>query len=350
MSYVNKIFSVLVTSGNQGLAAAGGEVSDLPVGQLAITGDDGKTIAAVDNTVKTFQLWVKAPDGKLNKSRVITKDRLLSVHKAPYQAEQGQIVKVKNYKLADCDTTYTLAVNLLNVETLRAINKPNFNKVYSVVVGCPNCESENPNKLTAALVHAINNDKSGYLHASATKRSDGSAIADIDAFVASTEGADYTDNANLSDLVIEVLPTKVAAMCNGISDRYANPRITTLQLGLRDGFECSNGEVEVVQDAAPAVGEGYDVAHLEMIAGGWNDVSGPYRASNYGYLPHWERDIVADKNGKYTLYVISHRENVETATPIQHYIDEIIAVPKDDSNTIAALDALITQLTPEAND
>ena len=352
MSYENKVFQVLVTSGNQALAAAGQSVDDLPVGQLAIVNfDTGKTIATVDNSVKTFQFFVKAPDGDFYKTPEIVKDQIVYAHKANAQEAQPQRIKIKDYKLADCDTTYTLYFQLANTKELRIYSNPVWAKTFSVVVGCPNCDSENPNKLTAALVHAINNDNEGVLKAWATKRSDGSVIADIDAFVASTEGADYSDPANLSDLVVETVPVKLGEICNGISDMYAHPRVTTMDIGLRDGFECNNGTVETLQDPQPAIGSGVDIQHLEMIAGGWNDLSGPYRKSNYGFLPRFNRHVVADPNKNYVQYTLGFEINIPgLITPIPHYNDVIIAVPSEDNTTTGSLDALWGVLTGEAND
>jgi len=345
----NKNFRVLVTSGNQGLLDAGKEPYELNVGQVGVfSTSDGKAISEIDDSVKEFYFAVKDPDGKLTYGDFIQKNHIIYNHKIEPADPQNQIVKITDYKLNGCDQVYTVAFSVSNTVLYRANFAP-WNKVFSVIVGCPGCTDENPNKLTKALMEAINNDNEGILHAKAVKRSDGSDISDIDAFIEQTEGADYNDENNLSDVVVEVDSTALYAMCNGLSNNYAHPRVTYVQVGLRDGFTCDNGKVEEVQAPKPAIGNGYDIQHLEMIASGWNDKSGVYRFSNYAPLPLIERDMAADKDTKYVQYVIGF----DTVTgnfvePTHHYKDLIIAVPVSDTTTTGALDTLLGYAAEES--
>ena len=105
-------------------------------------------------------------------------------------------------------------------------------------------------------------------------------------------------------LVIESKELKKAHFSQ-INMHYYKDRFTSLEISLIEGF-CCGAEVVTDQEAAPSVGEGYDVMYREYRAGGWNGRPGPYRTYAVTGLAKDEIVYHADQNKNYNLFSITY--------------------------------------------
>lgn len=281
MSTNNKVYQVLVTKGNQALAAAGTKIDDLKDGQLGIF--DYNTNLAVDPAVaiKEFYLAVGVDlngDGvidTINQSagQVIQKENIRDYTFKPHSASRPMIFEITDYK-ANCDTEYAIKFEFRNMQVYMRQGYNQFAKTYAVKTSCceecVDCPSGSPLDLTIKLLQALNSDPSGLFKAEAIAAPKGAVV----------ENLDMSYGGNIKTLGIRVTTNPLAIMeyCN-IPLMYYNPRQTVIVPSLIEGFAC-NGKITVTQEAADEEGAGVDIRNREYFAGGWNGRPGPYRVSS----------------------------------------------------------------------
>ena len=170
------------------------------------------------------------------------------------------------------------------------------------------------------------------------------AVSDIAVFKATYPGA--------------CLGVRITGAAEGIKTycktnlNYLFPRGASLDIILGSGFEC-NGTATLVQSVVFEEGAGYDIAHQEYIAGGWNGKPGPYRQSALVGESIGDFDSFAVKTGKYTQIQITGEQKSDAGwNTYENRTNATIAIPCGDATPLAdlidTLDAAFAHLSPMA--
>jgi hypothetical protein len=302
MSINNDVFTVIVSTGNAALIAAGNPISALAVNQMGFF--DAKTNLSITTPAREFFIAIgKDTTGgavvneiKTSAGQKIQKENIRALSFREHSASQPMIVKVADYA-ADCDSDYTIRVEFRNQEIYRRQGYNQFTKAYSVRTACcedcATCPSGDANEITSLLIAEIAIQEDGLLttnpiarqdmtiatHGVAADYSAGDVILVADLAVMIAFNAVQTDDTLKVYSDIELTSTELAikAFC-AINVAYFKPRQTKLIISLVDGFGCS-GAVSTTQDLAYEEGNGYDVQQKEYHAGGWDNNPGPYRVN-----------------------------------------------------------------------
>lgn len=454
MSTTNPVNQVLVTSGNQGILAAGSRPSALAIGQLGIfnyhtglsldasspVGDINDFFIAVG--IDPFATGSKT-DIRKSAGQLIQRRNVRAYTLGGYKAAVPEIQELNGYS-AKCDTSYAIKIEFRNQKIYRQNGYNQFSKTYAYKTrccadDCATCGEGDCNELAVGLVNNVNSDLDALVTAAlytvsilatvnGAPTSDANtvvtigsttytvAVLDADTatqaaakivaqintqegspYYASSSGANITvhpkvtatgDTTTISVLGagvtmnaistttavvavddVEAFEAAYPGVClairftgttqtvpqyNSVNTAYFAPRGTSMIISLVDGFTC-NGVVTKTQSLVLSEGEGYDIRHLEYIAGGWNGNPGPYRTSPSTQLA---KDIIffASQNVNYNVYTLKY-DQYSVAGWGEHLnnLETVIAIPCADTTTLTGLatvlDGLLgTLFTAMAND
>lgn len=376
MSRVNAPTSVLVSSGNQAVLAAGSTIDALSPGQIGFFDNNTKlSIGPLSNPVRDFFIAVgidrtgsaTLEDIKTSAGQYIQTKNVEAISYREYSAAQPMVAVVGNYKGA-CETDFAFKVEFRNQEIYRTIGNVQYTKTFAFRTDCcdecAGCPSGDANEVTQKLLAAISADADGLLEAVAIARQDivtatVNAVSDTDmdtldpsagdvltandviALLEFNAGTEDEANHLFSDVQITTVPLKVNQYCT-VNLKYFNPRQTIIIPSLVEGFACS-GEVTITQDAAFEEGSGYDIAQKEFHASG-NSQNSPYVLSDATGVPT-PIEVFADKNGKYDQFYLHYDLSSKAGWgEYLNNLDTLIAVPEADTDTrddvAAVLDAI----------
>jgi hypothetical protein len=189
------------------------------------------------------------------------------------------------------------------------------------------------------LVEAINLDTDKLFLAELIVAAEGAVIlpADVPAWV-------IANPDSCLGIRVTVQPETLSTFCC-INLDYVYPRLTKINIHLGCGFECT-GVVTETQEMVFEQGSGYDVAHEEYVAGGWNGKPGIYRIGNFWGVPVG-RDFstFADPNATYTRIAIHGGTNNLSAWKTYHNLYAgFVAIPTADTTTLVALIAALDSM------
>jgi len=370
MSRVNAPQSVLVSSGNQAVLAAGSTVDALAPGQIGFFDNNTKLSIGPASNVRDFFIAVGVDrtgsatleDIKTSAGQYIQTKNVEAISFREHSAAQPMVAVVGDYQGA-CETDFAFRVEFRNQEIYRTIGNVQFQKTFAFRTDCcdecAGCPSGDANEITQKLIAAIEADADGLLvaapvarqavtiatHSTSADYAEGAVmtLADVQALLDFNEAeADETLHV-FSDVQITSVPLAVNQYCT-VNLKYFNPRQTILVPSLVEGFSCS-GSVTVTQDAAFEEGNGYDVAQKEFHASG-NSQNSPYVLSDATGVPT-TIEVFADKTEKYDQFWIQYDLSSKAGWgEYLNNLDTLIAVPNGDTvtrNAVAGvLDALFS--------
>ena len=215
MSTNNKVFQVLVTKGNQSLAAKDSTLDSLADGQLGVF--NASTNLAIDATaagVKDFYLAVGVDndgDGTIDSvnfsaGQAIQKANIRDYTFKPHSASRPMIVDITDY-VAECDTEYAIKFEFRNMQVYMRQGYNAFAKTFAVKTDCCTGSETGSNlELTTKLLEALNNDVSGMFKAEAV-----TGGAQLAVTTAPTVASDITVSIGDVDITVAVLTTDTAA-------------------------------------------------------------------------------------------------------------------------------------------
>ena len=350
MSTNNKVFQVLVPSGNQALAVAGTSVNALLPGQLGFF--DVNTNNAVNpggtTPITAFYIALGVGTGaKLSDIRtsagqeIQTRNITAATSVAPGTATLGKasITSIQ----ASWETDYTLKVE---VTSLLGINMYGFSpwlQSYSVRTSCwDSCETECPSGSVAEvgvkLVKAVNGDKNAAVTAALyAEISEGTTelVDDLDAYLADP------DNKNVP-IKIELTAKAGIAFNDSLLDVQSFD-IATVKAFLGSGFECT-GTVENTPGTF-AEGAGHVIREKEFEAGGYNGNYGIYRTAGEFYEQYPQAVLNAQNGVNYHQFNLTYDHHSKAGWgDYLNDLNTLIAVPVSDTVTITALTAAIGSL------
>lgn len=245
------------------------------------------------------------------------------------------------------------------VYVVAVLNADTATQAAAKIVAAINTQTDSP-------YYATNTGAAITIHAKATATGDTATFA--------VSGSGVTANAiSLTTTVVSDLTTFESVypgVCLGIrlttnvdtlkpfstvNVKYYNPRGTNIIVSLTEGLGICNGTVTTVTELQYSEGKGYDIEHLEYIAGGWNGKPGPYRLSPSTGLAREGFEYYAVRATNYNVVTLEYDQfSVGGWLEYLNNLRTIIAIPCADSVTllafIAILDAIFTQFAPMAND
>ncbi len=302
MSRNNDVFKVLVTTGNQDLLTAGGSVDSLALGQIGIF--DAQSNISVDETSVPprsvyFAVAVdRNGDGlkddiEVSAAQHIQTKNVKELSFRPHTPGQNLVLDVVDYADAECDSDYTLKIEIRDQEIYRLQGHNQFTKTFSVRTDC--CVgtevSQDANKLTKLLRDAINLDETGMFSADSVTRqavttathgvagnlAEGDVItdADIDDLIAYNIANPSTPV--YTDIRITFSSLDVQTFCS-VNLKYFKPRQVFAIASVLEDFKCLGAAVETQTAMAFEEGKGYDVKQKEYKS--QSNVGGPYVTSD----------------------------------------------------------------------
>jgi hypothetical protein len=173
MSINNDVFKILVTKGDQNLLPIDQKVDALAVGQLGVFNAD--TNLSIDTTSPVtrdvyFALGIdKDGDGVMDTvlqsaGQNIQVKNVRHYAYRPHTASQPMIFELAGFT-SDCDTDYSLKLELRNLAVLQRQGYNQFSKIYTVKTDCcekcTTCPSGNCQELGIAINNSINQDEDG---------------------------------------------------------------------------------------------------------------------------------------------------------------------------------------------
>ena len=352
----SEVTQILVTKGNKTILAAGSDVTALAPGQLGIFAyEGGLSVAPADIAKQNVFFAVgldRDGDGvtddilKSRGSHIQTNKNINYVTYAPYQAPRNMKFILKDFVVED-EGVYGLKLEFKNDEITKTIGHAGF--VQTFVVKAP-CDTKDANAITKALVAELKfNDKKLVkfkilARTALTAAKDGLAKAagaelteaELDTVIAFHKGLADQTGIGFTNIEFETIPKAVTDF-NLIHTKYYFPRETFVIPTLIRDSQC-NGKIEITQTAQFEQGNGVDVKQLEYFVRGLDD--GPYRVSELTILPD-DKLFLTDGSAKYDVFAFSY-EQKSLGGWLTYFNPEatLVAVPKDDTNTITALKAL----------
>lgn len=342
MNTIGKVFSLLVTSGNQALLANGNTLDQLAEGQLGVFSND--TNLSVAGSIPRNFYFATKNNGKIKVSagQHIQNRLILALNYATPSDPQAFVFEVTGYT-AECETDYALKLEVRNGDIYQRQGFVQFTDTFAVRTGCcdacltENCNTGSKFELTKLMIEALTVANKDYIvSVQAIEGPGGAVIPDVDAYEAS-EGADAPIGFRVtlgSAGKNEGMPINVLYKYNRAS--WGIPVLV-------DGFSCS-GKVTITQEAKPGEGLGYDLRQREYFEKGWTD--SPYRTNVLTGLakPEYNRYLIQE-NQNYFLGTVVH--NFYSEAGWGEYVNELatfIAVPEADANTITSLKNFFTAL------
>lgn len=347
----NRVFQVLVTSGNQAVLPDGSFAESLGTQQLGIFNADTGESDAVPAINSKIYFAIKTANGDYFTStgQYINSRRITAVSKKLPSDDVPQVMEIKNYK--NCcggeQKDYVLKVTVKNERILRTIGYNPFSLSYIAHPNCgDDCASLDINEVTKQLVDQINSDEKNFLKAEPIDEL-GNVITDMDAYIATNKAVNTDDDLTNdvgSGIRLTTIPEAIREFC-ATNFLYSSPRETVMEVVAQGAFKCCGTVVEETQEPVFSSGHGYDVGHMEWIAAGWNqNLTSVERA--YKIIPATQSvNILADKDTKYVLYTIEYEIGLPgMSINMPGFAKTIIAVPEKDSTTIDSIDAAFNGL------
>ena len=154
-------------------------------------------------------------------------------------------------------------------------------------------------------------------------------ITDTDAFIAANPGV-------CLGIRITGATEAINSYCS-VNLEYYNPRGINIIASLVEGFLC-NGTLTTIQELQYSEGKGYDIKHLEYIAGGWNGKPGPYRLSELTGTARGGFESLASVATNYNTISLTYDQmSVGGWLEYLNNLETIIAIPCADTTTLTDL-------------
>lgn len=344
----SSVNQVLVTKGNQTLAAANTMVTDLLPGQLGFFDSDTRLAihnAATANAANRIVIAVGTDNGEIRYQAGphLQKKNFIHASFTPASAARPQIFKILGIK-ADCDKSYVLKMEFMGPSLMETHAHNRVMKNYSVKTSCctdcaSGCNTGSCSELVNLLVKALNADTEGLFIAGYLDDT-GADIANEAAFL--TWVADPANADKCPGIKITTVPQAIATYC-GFNFNYDKVRDILVRPYLTDTFVCS-GTVTETQAAAHETGVALDVAYMEQICFGYKNNNSAYRILEPGIQKQYQS--LVDMTKRYDQFWLQYFYKIESGAGRNHEnsLQTLIATPEGDTvtrNAIAALMALI---------
>ena len=351
MSTSNKVFQVLVTSGNQAILAKGSKIETLKPGQLGFF--DADTNLAIDGTetptpasfyiAQGLGSGATATDIRTSAGQEIQTRNIKNFTLNKNTAGTPTIIDITGIK-ANCGENYSLKIEARSLAIFNIYGFRPFFQTYAVQTscceGCEPCPSGNKAELAGKLVKKVNSDPAAFV--TATLLVDGAPVAstntDINAFIA---------NPANKDKAVGIRITSKANANYNVNGAYTPIQGfdgAAISAFLGSGFDC-NGTVTLVQAGTMAEGLGHFIREKEYVAGGYNGNPGIYRTSGQFNESYPEPTLLAQEGTKYDQINLVYDHHSKSGwLDYLNDMNTLIAVPVADTVTSAAILGVLSKL------
>lgn len=335
----NPAFQVLVTSGNQGVAAAGIRPEALLSGQLGVF--DYNTGLSVDGSVPSKNKNVFIAVGKAvgaaagSASTDLMKSAGENIEKAGLRAytQKPAVAGVDKkvviaFGVLDVSGTLGVKIEFRSQEAYRNFGNNTPHKSAFVSTPADSTSKDAYNAVIVALgTELLNVDDEGILSV---------AYLDSGAADAVIAKASILDAVGKVKLQISASATAIASYSN-VNLKYLANRLTNIVVAVTDGAIAP--VITTTQEMVFPEGTGYDINQKEYIAGGWNGNPGVYRESGIGFAGV---SVMAVPATIYDQLIISYENTgIGGGQPYKTSLQTIIAIPDADNTTFTAVENLL---------
>lgn len=354
MSTSNKVFQVLVTSGNQAVLAKGSKVDALKPGQLGFF--DADTNLSIDGTETPVAASFYIAQG-LGSGNVLSDIRTSAGQEIQTRNIRNftfnknaegtpSIIDITGIK-ANCGEDYSLKIEARSLAIFNIYGFRPFFQTYAVQTscceGCEPCPSGNKAELAGLLVNKVNADKEAFVTAELLV--DGSPVAstktDVEAFMADPDNAEANVGIRITS------KANATYNVNGAYTPIQGFDGAAVSAFLGSGFDC-NGTVTLVQAGTMAEGLGHFIREKEYVAGGYNGNPGIYRTSGMFNESYPEATILAQDSVKYDQINIGYDHHSKSGwLDYLNDMNTMIAIPAADTATSTAALAVLSKLGAE---
>lgn len=351
MSTSNKVFQVLVPSGNQAVLAKGSQVSALKPGQIGFF--DADTNLSIDGTEtplpNSFYIaqglgsGATASDIRVSAGQEIQTRNMRNLTYNAASDGTPTIVDITGIK-ASCGEDYSLKIEARSLAIFNIYGFRPYFQTYAVQTacceGCEPCPSGNVAELAGKLVKKVNSDPAAFVTAELLV--DGAPVAstptDVEAFMADPANADLAVGIRLTS------KANVSYSTNGAFEPIQGFDGVAISAFLGSGFDC-NGTTTLVQAGKMAEGLGHFIREKEYVAGGYNGNPGIYRTSGMFNESYPEATILAQEGTKYNQINLVYDHHSKSGwLDYLNDMNTMIAIPVGDTVTTAAALAVVSKL------
>lgn len=373
----NAPYSVLVSSGDQGLLAPGGTIDTLAAGQLGVfDADTNLAVNAASTGVRNIYLAAGIEAGKKVRKSVgqrigVTSNLIEGYTLRCYNPGQDQIIRIEDItNAAKCGTSYGIKIEFRsNTRVYQEVGAAQIAKTFVVKTPCcddcsTDCPTADPNWIAYALVEEINKNSdnslaTAFLYESSLGIPTYAAI-DYDTWVG---GGKIHTSGDYLGIQISISPEAAIDFCS-IPAQYYKLRGFKMHVSALGDFACGEaaGDILVtITEAQPllhAEGKGIDLKNLEYGSLAYSGELAPegYRIGSVNPLPYnvTYQTVVAED---YMQLSLTYRNSInQGGRNYEHTNETVVAIPTGDTTTrdalMAVLDAMLSNSTfgPLADD
>lgn len=375
MNRNNDVFAVLVTKGNLAILPKGNTLETLTDGQVGAF--DASTNLSIDSTTTPMPPHIflavginRSGTGFFEDARFSAGQKLpvkaISAYTfEPHGPGRPMIVTVSGFE-AYSNTDYTIRIEFRNSRIYKIQGYNQFSSAYTVTMPCAagtapgSVVKIDANKLTLAMVDAINKDKKGLVKAEAiaaqaiTALTHGTSVdyaagavmttADVNALITYNANPANAATQVFTNIKLTSVPLKIGAAFCGTNLGYNKLLETVLVVSLVDGFSCGTTSV-ISQYPMFAQGSSANVKQKEYHASAWNG-AGPYILSDVTGTAMNRIEYLAVDGVNYDQSILQYEDNSDSGW--QEYtttLATIIAVPATDTVTRASLATFLDAVT-----
>lgn len=346
----NPAFQVLVTSGNQGVAAAGIRPEALLSGQLGVfdynTGlsVDGSNAALNKNVfiavgvARGSAAGSASTDIQKSAGENIEKAAVISMTQKPAVAATDKKV-VLTVGTLQADTDYGVRIQFRSQEAYRnfGYNTPSKSAVVTSPADVSTVGAKNAVVIALGKEILKADEDEGILSVAYLDPSSSAVVNATDATALATWQATSGNETEVLKIQITASATAIKAYSD-VNLNYINNRLTNIIVSLISGFD-TTASVAVTQELVFQEMSGYDLNQLEYEAGGFNGKPGIYRESSVGFAAS-DRLAVAGTN--YGIITINYNNSgIGGGLPYRTSLSSIVAIPSADSTTFTAVENLL---------
>ena len=341
MSTNNKVFQVLVPSGNKAIAAVGSSLESLTPGQIGFFDEETKLAidgSAASATDRIFIAVGRDEDIDLSAGQTIPLNLLEAITVKDAQDAVNQKQLIAGFDNIENQTDYTLRMEVRNGKIAQTIGTVGFYKSVSFRTSTVTSQKDFVKKFIEVLDLASRKEDS-FFKATVVNATTLAVITDIDA---------QADTVKFG-ILIESLPVKETIFPGGVNPVYFKNRQSTIELSLVENLSDTGAKITETTASKHAEGKGYDLHQLEYQAMGWK-TNHIYRTSDVTGLELPGAVYQIDSKGSYnTINLTYENKGYAGWSSYKHPIQTIIAVPKADTTTYTAIKTVLQNIAGVTN-
>lgn len=348
MSANEKVFQVLVPSGNQAIAAVGTDLNTLKEGQIGVFDNNTKLALDAATIVNSDKIFIAVGRGTSiddSAGQNIPLEYLEAITFKKAQPAVNQVQLISGFTNIACDTDYTVRLEVRNGKIAQIQGTVGFYKSFSFrTSACPvdGSKKGDVKDFVKKFYEAIKLDQSPENFYKVTVVDTAKANAEV-------TDIDAAADTVVFGILIESLPVGETVFAGGINPTYYKDRQSIINISLVENLKENGVKVTTVTEAKSVEGSGYDLHQQEYMAMGWK--GNIYRQSGLHGLEFQNGlEYHIEKRKVYSVFhLVYENKGYAGWGSYKHPLQTIIAIPEADTTTTDALVALFKGLEKGAD-